>query len=390
MKKETTKGENNKSLERERVFVGMSGGVDSSLSATLLKKQGYDVTGVFIKVWQPDFVDCVWKEDRLDAMRVCARLGIKFLTLDLEKEYKKDVVDYMIREYENGRTPNPDVNCNKYVKFGAFFDFAMKSGADYVATGHYARVEKDKKTNSYDLLAGKDKEKDQSYFLWNLTQEHLSKTLFPVGDLQKTEVRKMARKFNLPVFDKKDSQGLCFIGKVDMKDFLKHYLPSKKGNVLNEKGEIVGWHDGACFYTIGQRHGFIITKKTAEETPYYVISKNIASNEIVVSDSPLIEGVSSSKKIIISGVNWIRGKLPDFNKEYGARIRYRQQLQTCKIQAVKSEITDDSNVENMNKTKDISKFEVIFDLPQVAVSKGQSIVIYDKNVCIGGGIMDNF
>lgn len=389
-KKSANNNENNKLLEGKRVFVGMSGGVDSSLSATLLKKLGYDVTGVFIKVWQPDFVDCVWKEDRLDAMRVCARLGIKFLTLDLEKEYKREVVDYMIREYKEGRTPNPDVNCNKYVKFGAFFDFAMRSGADYVATGHYARVEKDKKTNSYDLLAGKDKDKDQSYFLWNLTQEHLSKTLFPVGDLQKTEVRKIARKFNLPVFDKKDSQGLCFIGKVDMKDFLKHYLPSKKGGVLNEKGEIIGWHEGACFYTIGQRHGFVITKKTEKETPYYVISKNITLNEVIVSDSPLVEGVSSSKKIIISGVNWIRGKLPDFNKEYKARIRYRQPLQTCKIQAVKSEITDGSNIENTNKTKDILKFEVIFDLPQVAVSKGQSIVIYNKDVCIGGGIMDNF
>lgn len=390
MKKETTNGENNKSLKRERVFIGMSGGVDSSLSAALLKEQGYDVAGVFIKVWQPDFVDCVWKEDRLDAMRVCARLGIKFLTLDMEKEYKKEVVDYMIREYENGRTPNPDVNCNKYVKFGAFFDFAMKSEADYVATGHYARVEKDKKTNSYNLLAGKDKEKDQSYFLWNLTQEHLSKTLFPVGDLQKTEVRKMARKFNLPVFDKKDSQGLCFIGKVDMKDFLKHYLPSRKGNVLNEKGEIVGWHEGVYFYTIGQRHGFVITKKTEKETPYYVISKNILSNEIKVSDSPLVEGVSSSKKIIISGANWICGRLPDSNKEYKARIRYRQPLQNCRIQAVKSEMTGGSDAENTNKTKVALKFAIIFDLPQVAISKGQSLVMYDKDVCIGGGIMDNF
>lgn len=390
MKKETTNGENNKLLKRERVFVGMSGGVDSSLSAALLKEQGYDVVGVFIKVWQPDFVDCVWKEDRLDAMRVCARLGIKFLTLDLEKEYKKEVVDYMIREYENGRTPNPDVNCNKYVKFGAFFDFAMKSGADYVATGHYARVEKNKKTNSYNLLAGKDKEKDQSYFLWNLTQEHLSKTLFPVGDLQKTEVRKMAQKFNLPVFNKKDSQGLCFIGKVDMKDFLKHYLLPKKGNVLNEKGEIVGWHEGACFYTIGQRHGFVITKKTEKETPYYVISKNILSNEITVSDSPFVEGVSSSKKIIISGANWICGKLPDFNKEYKARIRYRQPLQTCRIQAVKFETTDGSIAENTNKTKVALKFEITFNLSQVAVSRGQSLVIYDKDTCIGGGIMDNF
>ena len=179
----------------------------------------------------------------------------------------------MINEYKAGRTPNPDVNCNKYVKFGAFFDFAIKSGADYVATGHYVRLRrnlksqisnlKNEKSNLksvYELLQAKDKSKDQSYFLWNLKQEHLNKTLFPVGDFQKTEVRKMAKKFNLPVFDKKDSQGLCFIGKVDMKDFLKHYLPSKRGDVLNEKGEIIGWHEGAYFYTMGQRHGFTITK----------------------------------------------------------------------------------------------------------------------------------
>jgi len=390
------------SAKKQRVFVAMSGGVDSSLSAALLKEQDYDVTGVFIKVWQPDFVECVWKEDRLDAMRVCARLGIKFLTLDLEKEYKKEVVDYMISEYKAGRTPNPDVNCNKYVKFGAFFDFAMKSGADYVATGHYARLRRvlnvldvvavknrnkqleqaeryDKRsdrTSKTQLLVARDSNKDQSYFLWNLTQDHLKRTLFPVGDLQKAEVRKMAQKFNLPVFDKKDSQGLCFIGKVDMKDFLKHYLPSKKGNILNEEGEVIGWHEGAYFYTTGQRHGFIITKKSSEDKPYYVISKNISSNTITVSHTPLVQGISSSKKITISGANWIAGKLPDFSKKYKARIRYRGQLQACGIEMAEGEKT--------------LKFSVIFDLPQVAVSKGQSLVIYDGENCVGGGVIDNF
>ena len=381
--------ENNKKI---KVFVAMSGGVDSSLSAALLKGQGYDVTGVFIKVWQPDFVECVWKEDRLDAMRVCARLGIKFLTLDLEKEYKKEVVDYMISEYKAGRTPNPDVNCNKYVKFGAFFDFAMKSGADYVATGHYVRLErnlknkilnlksnlsdKDKKQKYvYELLQAKDKNKDQSYFLWNLTQEHLRRTLFPIGDLQKTEVRKMARKFNLQVSEKKDSQGLCFIGKVDMKDFLKHYLPSKKGNVLNDNGEIIGWHEGAYFYTIGQRHGFTITKKSPEDKPYYVISKDVLSNEITVSHAPLVQGISSSKKIAISGTNWTTGELPDFSKKYKARIRYREPLQACRIEKT---------------VKAPSKFLVVFDSSQTAVSRGQSLVIYDGEHCLGGGVIDNF
>lgn len=411
---------NDESVKKQRVFVAMSGGVDSSLSAALLKEakpnnfkklfgrptpkgfRGYDVTGVFIKVWQPDFVECVWKEDRLDAMRVCARLGIKFLTLDLEKEYKREVVDYMISEYKAGRTPNPDVNCNKYVKFGAFFDFAMKSGADYVATGHYARIhcvlnvldvvnakigrseqleqaerynKQSDRTSRTQLLVARDSNKDQSYFLWNLTQDHLKKTLFPVGDLQKTEVRKMARKFNLPVSEKKDSQGLCFIGKVDMKDFLKHYLPSKKGNVLNEEGEVVGWHEGAYFYTIGQRHGFTITKKSPEDKPYYVISKNISLNAITVSRTPLVQGVSSSRKITIRGANWTTGELPDFGKKYKARIRYRQPLQTCRIEMAK---------------EDSSKFSITFESPQSAVSQGQSLVIYDGEHCVGGGIMDNF
>src|SRR3989338_10744382 len=225
MKKIKVNNKINKAKKKLKVFVAMSGGVDSSLSAALIKEakpnnfqklfgrptpkgfRGYDVTGVFIKVWQPDFVECVWKEDRLDALRVCARLGIKFLTLDLEKEYKREVVDYMISEYKAGRTPNPDVNCNKYVKFGAFFDFAMKNGADYAATGHYAQLRQKIKNQKskikiYELAVARDKNKDQSYFLWNLTQEHLERTLFPIGNMQKTEVRKMARKFNLPVFDK--------------------------------------------------------------------------------------------------------------------------------------------------------------------------------------------
>lgn len=364
-----------KPFKKQQVFVAMSGGVDSSLSAALLKDQGYEVTGVFIKVWQPDFVECVWKEDRLDAMRVCAKLGIKFLTLDLEKEYKKEVVDYMISEYKAGRTPNPDVNCNKYVKFGAFFDFAMKSGTDYVATGHYARIRKDEKTNLYKLLAGKDKSKDQSYFLWNLKQDHLKRTFFPVGDFLKTDVRKMAHKFNLTVSDKKDSQGLCFIGKVDMKNFLKHYLPSEKGDVLDEKGEVIGWHEGAYFSTVGQRHGFTITKKTPEDKAYYVISKDILLNTITVSHTPLVQGISSPKKIIISAVNWTAGEIPDLSKKYKARIRYRAPLQACRIET----------------TKEIaSKFSVFFDSLQISVSRGQSLVIYDDEYCIGGGVIDNF
>ncbi len=200
-------------------------------AAALLQKEGYDVTGVFIKVWQPDEeitgLKCTWREDRLDAMRVAAQLGIRFVTLDLEKEYKKNVVDYMIAEYRLGRTPNPDIMCNKYVKFGGFFKWAMEQGADFVATGHYAQVKKDGVTT--DLVAGDDINKDQSYFLWTLTQEQLSKTLFPVGNIEKPEVRKLAAKFKLPTAEKKDSQGLCFIGKIDVKDFsLSLYRAEKR------------------------------------------------------------------------------------------------------------------------------------------------------------------
>jgi tRNA-specific 2-thiouridylase len=213
---------------KKRVFVGMSGGVDSSVSSALLKKAGFDVTGVFIKTWSPDFMECTWKDERLDAMRVCAKLDIPFITLDLEKEYKEKVADYMIEEYKKGRTPNPDVMCNKEIKFGAFFNWAMSRGADYVATGHYARTLK-KKSGEVMLSAGNDDNKDQSYFLWNIKKEHLDKTLFPVGHLEKSEVRKLAKKFNLPTATKKDSQGVCFLGKVDMKDFLEHYIRPKRG-----------------------------------------------------------------------------------------------------------------------------------------------------------------
>ena len=352
-----------------KVFVGMSGGVDSSVSAALLKKQGYDVTGVFIKVWQPKFFECTWKQDRLDAMRVCARLDIPFFTLNLEKEYKKEVVDYMIREYKVGKTPNPDVMCNKYVKFGGFFDWAMKQGADFVATGHYARIRKVK--NKTQILAGTDKNKDQSYFLWTLTQKQLSKTLFPVGDIEKPEVRKLAENFGLSTAIKKDSQGLCFIGKIDIKDFLKNYIKERKGKVLDENRKIIGEHDGAFYLTVGQRHGFKITEKTPNDLPYYIINKNIKNNTITVSQDSKKIIENNSKIIVLNNINWISGQAPDLSKKYSARIRYRQPLEECKI------------IE-----KSAGKFELHFTKSQKAITSGQSAVIYDKEVCLGGGIIN--
>jgi tRNA-specific 2-thiouridylase len=348
---------------KKKVFVGMSGGVDSSVSAALLKKAGNDVTGVFIKVWSPDWLPCSWKEERRDAMRVAAALDIPFITLDLQEEYKKGVVDYMLDEYKKGRTPNPDVMCNKEVKFGHFFKKAREMGADFIATGHYAQVKEE--NNSFKLLEGADKNKDQSYFLWTLGQEELAHTLFPIGHLQKAEVRELAKKFKLPTAEKKDSQGICFIGKVDMKEFLSHYIETKPGNVLNEKGEVIGAHEGAVFYTSGQRHGFTISEKTPTDKPYYIIAKDIEKNTITVSHKAHEhEALQAVTSVVLSNVNLIS---QDFDVEkIGSRIRYRQQQQV-------SELADN---------------KVVFKTPQDGVSSGQSVVMYTGEECIGGGIIE--
>jgi tRNA-specific 2-thiouridylase len=356
--------------KKKKVFVGMSGGVDSSVAAYLMKKKGYDVTGVFIKVWQPDFYECTWREDRLDAMRICAKLGIPFKTLDLEKEYKQEVVDYMIHEYKTGRTPNPDVMCNRYIKFGGFYDWAISSGADYVATGHYSRVKIDK-TGQAHLLMAEDDNKDQTYFLWTLAQTKLRKCLFPIGDIKKPEVRKLAKKYNLITATKKDSQGLCFIGKVDMQDFLKNFIPAKIGKILNEKGEAIGSHDGAQYFTIGQRHGFTLTNNTASSNPVYVISKDLETNTVVVSDKkPGQKAMGDAKTLIIDNVNeinpWQDGS------EYLARVRYRQPLQICVLKKINKQ----------------GSWKVVFSNSQPAVAIGQSVVIYKDGECFGGGIIE--
>ncbi len=358
----------------KKVFVGMSGGVDSSVSAALLQKAGYDVTGVFIKVWSPDWLPCEWKEERRDAMRVAAHLNIPFVTLDLEAEYKKEVADYMIEEYKKGNTPNPDVMCNKEIKFGSFLDKALEMGADYIATGHYAVNFKETKNSSatiFTLKESVDKNKDQSYFLWTLTQKQLKHVLFPVGNLVKQDVRKLAAKFKLPVAEKKDSQGICFIGKVEMKEFLQHYIDIKPGNVLTEEGNIIGTHEGVVFYTVGQRHGFDITVKSATDTGYYVVKKDVANNNLIVSQKKSEDALKVAKEVGLdtNTVNWIAGITPDASKTYLARVRYRQEPQKCKIGLANDEV------------------KIYFEQGQQGVSVGQSVVLYDEETCLGGGII---
>lgn len=346
---------------KKKVFVGLSGGVDSSVSAYLLKKTGYNVTGVFIKVWQPDFIECTWKEDRLDAMRVASHLDIPFITLDLEKEYKEGVIDYMIEEYRRGRTPNPDVMCNREVKFGAFYKWAKEQDKDvFVATGHYARIEE--RQSTFSLAKSIDQEKDQTYFLWTLSPDILSSVIFPVGELQKAEVRAIALQAGLPVAKKKDSQGLCFVGTIDIKTLLKEYIEEKKGDVCNEQGEVIGHHEGVTFYTLGERHGFVVTKKSTEDTPYFIIAKDIEKNILVVSHAQPAE--KTGDVIVLDKVNWT--KPLEIGRRYTARARYRAPLATV-------EYIDDTHVKVIEGS--------------LTATSGQSLVVYDDNLCIGGGII---
>ena len=376
----------------KKVFVGLSGGVDSSVSAALLKKDGYAVTGVFIRVWNPAseqsptlnrekgrtlFGLCEAAEDRLDAMRVCAKLNIPFVELNLEKEYKKEVVDYMIREYKAGKTPNPDVFCNRFIKFGGFYEFARKSGADFIATGHYARIVKRYERYEHQILgnenlmlvASADRNKDQSYFLWQIKKEQLPNILFPVGGMRKPEVRRLAKRFGLITADKKDSQGLCFVGKVDMKEFLSHYIKPRKGKVLDENGRVVGEHSGAFFYTIGERIAVSPPPSLEGGTKggWYVIAKNMRKNTLTVFPKSSAGKLPLSvTEVAITDCNWLTP--PVAGKTYRARLRYRQPLQEARF-----------------KIHD-SRFMIQFADVQT-VAPGQSLVLYDDKVCVGGGII---
>lgn len=344
-----------KNISKGRVFVGLSGGVDSAVSAALLKEAGYDVTGVFIKVWQPDFLPCTWRDERRDAMRVAVKLNIPFLFFDFEAEYKNGVADYMIEEYRKGKTPNPDVMCNREVKFGAFWQLAKKMGADYIATGHYAR------NIDNELYEGVDKDKDQSYFLWTLTKDDLEHTLFPIGHLRKNEVRKIAEKHGLHTAEKKDSQGICFIGDVDIEEFLSHYIETKPGHILDTRGDVIGTHTGALYYTLGERHGFEVNKKNFDSKPYYVVSKNIHENTITVSNDN--EEIFKSKSGVVT-IEKLNYDSKNESKELEARIRYRQP---------KFKVSLEKNRVNL--------------LEPQTVDSGQSIVFYSGERCLGGAII---
>jgi tRNA-specific 2-thiouridylase len=343
----------------QKVYVGLSGGVDSSVTAALLKEQGYDVTGVYMKNWSQDLPGhhCPWKEDYNDAKRVAVQLGIPFKMYDFEKEYRHKVVDYMIAEYEAGRTPNPDIMCNQEVKFKLFLDTCLEDGADLIATGHYARVEDGK------LLNAKNLEKDQTYFLYRVTEDALKKSLMPIGEFKtKDEVRAQAKKLGLVTAEKKDSQGICFVGKVGIKDFLSNYVKTKPGDIKDEAGNIIGQHEGAIFYTIGQRHGLDV----GGGLPYYVVGKDMKKNEVYVTTNLDNENLWH-KELTLTDVHWINGHPK--NETLMVRKRYRAPLITCDI----------SHKENV--------LHVTLKDQVRAVTAGQSAVFYDGKQCVGGGII---
>ncbi len=349
-----------------KVWVGLSGGVDSSTSLHLLKEAGHDVTACFISVWQPDFLPCTQNEDRRDALRVAAALDVPYVDIDARDAYKQQVVDYLVAEYRLGRTPNPDVMCNTHVKFGLFFDAALNAGADAVATGHYART-CTQPDGSTDLLAGVDGAKDQSYFLWNTPQDRLKRTLFPIGNFEKSHVRELAAQAHLPTATKKDSQGLCFMGHVDMEQFLTEILGLQEpGTVIDEEGRAVGTHPGALFFTIGQRHGFEVHAHDPQTPPLYVVAKDIGGNTLTVAPK---QHMPQTDEVELRDVNWINGE-PEIGTTYQARFRYRQPLFAVSLISLGER-----------------RATVAFDEPQVGVPAGQSLVLYDGEVCVGGGII---
>lgn len=350
-----------------RVVVGMSGGVDSSVAALLLKEQGYDVIGIFMKNWDDTDENgvCTATEDYEDVIRVCNQLGIPYYAVNFEREYWDKVFTHFLEEYKAGRTPNPDVICNKEIKFKAFLDHAMSLGADYVATGHYARVIRE--NGKVHMLRGNDENKDQTYFLNQLTEEQLSKVLFPIGDMEKPKVRELAAKANLATASKKDSTGICFIGERNFKEFLSGYLPAQKGNMETFDGKVVGHHDGLMYYTIGQRHGLGVG---GNGDPWFVIGKDIERNVLYVGQGFHHEMLYSDS-IIADNISWVSKELTLNTFECTAKFRYRQKDNKVTVELLKD-----------------SKVKVTFHEPIRAVTPGQAVVFYQGEECLGGGTID--
>nr|WP_281243473.1 tRNA 2-thiouridine(34) synthase MnmA [Evansella caseinilytica] len=350
-----------------RVVVGMSGGVDSSVAAHLLKEQGYQVIGIFMKNWDDTDENgvCTATEDYNDVIRVCNQLDIPYYAVNFEKEYWDKVFTYFLDEYRAGRTPNPDVMCNKEIKFKAFLEHALSLGADYVATGHYARIRRSEK--GVDLLKGKDENKDQSYFLNALSQEQLQKVLFPLGELAKPRVREIAKEAGLATATKKDSTGICFIGERNFKEFLSQYFPASPGEMRTLEGEVKGKHDGLMYYTLGQRQGLGIG---GSGEPWFVVDKDLKKNVLYVAQG-FHHPALYSDGLIAENVNWIHPEQPENSFHCLAKFRYRQPDRGVTVTLMAD-----------------GKVRVLFDEPERAITPGQSVVFYDGEVCLGGGVID--
>lgn len=355
---------------KKRVLMALSGGIDSAVSAYLLIKAGYEVEAAFMKNWSSQaglkYDECPWLVDRQDALRVAAHLGIPMHTLNFEKQYKRSVMDYFFKEYKAGRTPNPDVMCNKEVKFKLLYDWAVKRGFDYIATGHYAQVKKIKNRTgeNYALVRSADEFKDQTYFIYNIQQSQLPHLLFPIGAMKKSAVRALAKKLNLPNAAKKESMGLCFVGQIRLKDFLEQKLKAKRGPIVNLAGEKIGEHQGLAFYTIGQRQGINVGKGG----PWFVASKNMKRNTLVVTNDPN-DPVLQTRQIEIHSVNWIT-KPAKFPVRLTGRYRHQGSLEKLNITPLAR-----------------GHYAVEFTKAQKAVASGQSLVLYDGKTCLGGGVI---
>ena len=349
---------------KRTIVVGMSGGVDSAVTALLLKQQGHHVIGLFMKNWEDeDGEHCPAKQDFLDVLAICDILGIEVEAVNFAKEYKERVFQYFLAEYQAGRTPNPDVLCNSEIKFKAFLEHALSLGADFIATGHYARVRE--RDGLFELLKAQDSSKDQSYFLYRLNQAQLSKSLFPLGELLKRDVREIAKNAGLPVHAKKDSTGICFIGERPFREFLSRYLPKQPGQMHTPEGRVVGQHDGLMYYTIGQRQGLGIG---GQGEPWFVVGKNMQRNELVVvqgHDHPLL----LTNSVSAADLSWISNP-PSSGHDYAAKTRYRQTDAPCRVARI-----------------DQTSCTLQFEQPQWAVTPGQSVVIYNQEICLGGGII---